>query len=384
MPLICSPCSRPTSGPVPGPLDLDALNAAAAHVIGTHDFTTFAAVDPDLATRADFARAGNCCTDPDPLAASAPSPLLLARADNLLIYRVTGNGFLHHMVRNLVGTFVQAGAHRPRPTPSPTLLAARNRSAAGPTAPPRPLPCLRRSTPNPERPRLMPSPLPNSASRASPPPPRCIAPSTGCICISRSSPVAARTAPHPRAALRRTGPRGLVPRALPRSSASPTPTSTPPAMPSPNSLPTPTNLQLQAATPFILLSAHLDTVFPAGTPTEPTESDTRILAPGACDNAAGLSGLLGLAAAMRHAELAPAVPILFAANVGEEGEGDLRGMRISSPRSPYARASPPPLRWKAAARPPSSPAPWPAAASASPSPAPAATPGPTPARPTRS
>jgi acetylornithine deacetylase/succinyl-diaminopimelate desuccinylase-like protein len=88
---------------------------------------------------------------------------------------------------------------------------------------------------------------------------------------------------------------------------------------------------------IVLLSAHLDTVFPANTPTDPTEIDTRILAPGACDNAAGLSGLLGLAAALRHAELAPAVPILFAANVGEEGEGDLRGMRHLFTDSPYAR-----------------------------------------------
>jgi tripeptide aminopeptidase len=88
--------------------------------------------------------------------------------------------------------------------------------------------------------------------------------------------------------------------------------------------------------PIILLSAHLDTVFPANTPTEPIEHDTRILAPGACDNAAGLSALLGLAAALRHAELAPEVPILFAANVGEEGEGDLRGMRHLFSASPYA------------------------------------------------
>jgi tripeptide aminopeptidase len=88
--------------------------------------------------------------------------------------------------------------------------------------------------------------------------------------------------------------------------------------------------------PVILLSAHLDTVFPAGVPTEPVEVDTRIVAPGACDNAAGLSALLGLAAALRHADLAPAVPILFAANVGEEGEGDLRGMRHLFTASPYA------------------------------------------------
>ena len=90
--------------------------------------------------------------------------------------------------------------------------------------------------------------------------------------------------------------------------------------------------------PF-LLSAHLDTVFPAGTNTEPTEADTRILGPGACDNAAGLSALLGLVAALRHAELTAAVPILFAANVGEEGEGDLSGMRhlFDPDASPYAK-----------------------------------------------
>jgi acetylornithine deacetylase/succinyl-diaminopimelate desuccinylase-like protein len=88
--------------------------------------------------------------------------------------------------------------------------------------------------------------------------------------------------------------------------------------------------------PLILLSAHLDTVFPTEPPIEPIELETRIVAPGACDNAAGLSGLLALAAGMRHAELAPAVPILFAANVGEEGEGDLRGMRHLFTASPYA------------------------------------------------
>jgi acetylornithine deacetylase/succinyl-diaminopimelate desuccinylase-like protein len=79
----------------------------------------------------------------------------------------------------------------------------------------------------------------------------------------------------------------------------------------------------------ILLSAHLDTVFPAGTPCDPLEAkdSSRIYAPGICDNAAGLTALLGIAAALRYANIAPPIPILFAANVGEEGEGDLRGMR---------------------------------------------------------
>jgi len=90
--------------------------------------------------------------------------------------------------------------------------------------------------------------------------------------------------------------------------------------------------------PVVLISAHLDTVFPAGTNCEPIEPpDTpRIYAPGICDNVAGLTGLLATAAALRHANIAPPVPILFAANVGEEGEGDLRGMRHLFERSPYA------------------------------------------------
>lgn len=80
-------------------------------------------------------------------------------------------------------------------------------------------------------------------------------------------------------------------------------------------------------TPCVLLSAHLDTVFPTGTSCEPTETGPRIYAPGICDNAAGLTALLGIAAALRYANITPPIPILFAANVGEEGEGDLRGMR---------------------------------------------------------
>jgi tripeptide aminopeptidase len=90
-------------------------------------------------------------------------------------------------------------------------------------------------------------------------------------------------------------------------------------------------------TPCILLSAHLDTVFPANSPLEPIEEkdSARIYAPGICDNAAGLTALLAIAAALRYANITPPIPILFAANVGEEGEGDLRGMRHLFERGPY-------------------------------------------------
>ncbi len=88
--------------------------------------------------------------------------------------------------------------------------------------------------------------------------------------------------------------------------------------------------------PVVLVSAHLDTVFPSGTNTEPQKVDERIVAPGACDNGAGLSGLLGIAAALLDAAWLPPVTILFAANVGEEGEGDLRGMRHLFTQGRYA------------------------------------------------
>ncbi len=79
--------------------------------------------------------------------------------------------------------------------------------------------------------------------------------------------------------------------------------------------------------PVVLLSAHLDTVFPAETSVEPVEEDQILRAPGAADNGAGLAALLGLIAALRYAAVVPATNILFAANTGEEAEGNLRGMR---------------------------------------------------------
>jgi acetylornithine deacetylase/succinyl-diaminopimelate desuccinylase-like protein len=83
--------------------------------------------------------------------------------------------------------------------------------------------------------------------------------------------------------------------------------------------------------PIVVLSAHLDTVFPAGTPIRPSLSEKdgadRLEAPGACDNGAGIAGLLGLGFALVHARVDLRVPLLFVGNVGEEGEGDLRGVR---------------------------------------------------------
>ncbi len=84
---------------------------------------------------------------------------------------------------------------------------------------------------------------------------------------------------------------------------------------------------MDAASPSVLVSAHIDTVFPAGTPIEPVLRGSRLEAPGACDNGAGVAAVLAVAAAMRQAQVSTACNVLFIGNVGEEGEGDLRGMR---------------------------------------------------------
>ena len=74
-------------------------------------------------------------------------------------------------------------------------------------------------------------------------------------------------------------------------------------------------------------SAHLDTVFPEGTEINVRREGDRLVAPGISDNGTGLAGLLAVARALHVAKIKPQRTILFAANVGEEGEGNLRGMR---------------------------------------------------------
>jgi len=77
----------------------------------------------------------------------------------------------------------------------------------------------------------------------------------------------------------------------------------------------------------VLLSAHLDTVFPAGTNVKVHRDGSRMTAPGISDNGTGLAALVAIARAIESAHLRPVRTILFAGNVGEEGEGNLRGMR---------------------------------------------------------
>ena len=87
--------------------------------------------------------------------------------------------------------------------------------------------------------------------------------------------------------------------------------------------------------PCVAISAHLDTVFPAGTPLNVRQQGTRLYGPGVSDNAAGLTALLAVAAALRACNVSHELPIVFIGNVGEEGEGDLRGMRRIFTQSSY-------------------------------------------------
>jgi len=87
----------------------------------------------------------------------------------------------------------------------------------------------------------------------------------------------------------------------------------------------------ESSGPVVVLSAHLDTVFPIETPLNPVltrvDDSNRLSAPGSCDNAAGVVGMLAIAHALTQSKVKLAAPLLLLGNVGEEGEGDLRGVR---------------------------------------------------------
>ncbi|MGD0824285.1 MAG: M20/M25/M40 family metallo-hydrolase [Terriglobales bacterium] len=85
---------------------------------------------------------------------------------------------------------------------------------------------------------------------------------------------------------------------------------------------------------YVALSAHIDTVFPAATPLNIRQQGSRLYGPGVSDNGAGIAAMLAVASVLASARIAHALPYVFIGNVGEEGEGDLRGMRhvFATPR----------------------------------------------------
>src|SRR5580704_3141215 len=85
---------------------------------------------------------------------------------------------------------------------------------------------------------------------------------------------------------------------------------------------------------YVALSAHIDTVFPAGTPLNIRQQGSKLYGPGVSDNGAGVTAMLAIVALLRSVRVRHSMPFLFIGNVGEEGEGDLRGMRhiFATPR----------------------------------------------------
>jgi tRNA pseudouridine38-40 synthase len=121
---ICPPFLSRYVWHFPYPLDEDAMVTAARLVEGEHDYTSFAAVDPERGQ--------------ETVATSSVRTIFSSsfeRHDEELVYTVRGSGFLHHMVRNLVGTFILVGKATLRASDIARILNARNRSAAGATAP---------------------------------------------------------------------------------------------------------------------------------------------------------------------------------------------------------------------------------------------------------
>jgi acetylornithine deacetylase/succinyl-diaminopimelate desuccinylase-like protein len=86
---------------------------------------------------------------------------------------------------------------------------------------------------------------------------------------------------------------------------------------------------------LLLVNAHLDTVFPEGTNVTVRREGTRLMAPGIGDDTRGLAAMLAVVRAMHAARIRTRRDILFAGNVGEEGEGDLRGIRFLLQKGKY-------------------------------------------------
>jgi len=120
---ICPPFLARYVWHYPYPLDESAVSEASGMILGEHDFTSFAAVDPERGREEEVSnvRVISCSE--------------WRRDRDEFVYTVHGSGFLHHMVRNLVGTFLLAGKGTIAGGAIRRILQARNRSAAGATAP---------------------------------------------------------------------------------------------------------------------------------------------------------------------------------------------------------------------------------------------------------
>lgn len=112
------PLERRTSYFYHYPLDVSAMQKAAAYLVGEHDFTSFASVHAQTNTYVRMIYA-----------------LDVVREGDMIRIRVQGNGFLYNMVRIIAGTLIQVGAGIKKPEDMESILAGKDRELAGPTAP---------------------------------------------------------------------------------------------------------------------------------------------------------------------------------------------------------------------------------------------------------
>lgn len=112
------PLERRTSYFYHYPLDVSAMQKAAAYLVGEHDFTSFASVHAQTNTYVRMIYA-----------------LDVVREGDMICIRVQGNGFLYNMVRIIAGTLIQVGAGIKKPEDMESILAGKDRELAGPTAP---------------------------------------------------------------------------------------------------------------------------------------------------------------------------------------------------------------------------------------------------------
>jgi tRNA pseudouridine38-40 synthase len=134
---ICSPFQARYVYHHPYPLDESRMIQASALVQGEHDFTSFAAVDPEKRKEVLAPDQVNFAANPglEPNNVRTIFHSQWQRHAEELIYTVRGNGFLHHMVRNLVGTFLMVGKGSLTVADVRRILELRDRSAAAATAP---------------------------------------------------------------------------------------------------------------------------------------------------------------------------------------------------------------------------------------------------------
>lgn len=100
------------------PLDVAKMREAAAYLVGEHDFKSFCAIGAQVKTTV---RTIYACE--------------VEKKEDIITLRITGNGFLYNMVRIIAGTLIRVGGGEMKPEQIPEILAAKDRSAAGPTAP---------------------------------------------------------------------------------------------------------------------------------------------------------------------------------------------------------------------------------------------------------